>query len=86
MFIDLVRKIESYLEEISQCANSADWDFAQSERLIMQEEDIAYHLEIYPYVVSDLFKDILSVKSDMIETILMFWETDYEFKRIRHQN
>lgn len=68
MFTDLVRKIESYLEEISQCANSADWDFAQSERLTMQEEDIAYHLEIYPYVVSDLFNDILSVKTDMIET------------------
>lgn len=60
MFIDLVRKIESYLDEISQYANNEYWECAQSERILAQEEDIKYELETYPSIVTDLFDDILS--------------------------
>lgn len=65
MFTELVRKIESYLDEISQYVNDEYWECAQSEWLLAQEENIKYELEIYPTVVSSLFNDILSVKEKM---------------------
>lgn len=68
MYINLVRKIESYLDRISQYANNECWEKAQSERIIIQEEKIKYDLEIYPDIVSNLFDDILSVKSKMDES------------------
>lgn len=67
MFIDLVRKIESYLNEISEDANNEYWECAQSEQILAQEEDIKYELETYPNIVSNLFNDILSMKSEMDE-------------------
>lgn len=67
MFIELVRKIESYLDEISQYANNGCWESAQSDWILVQEEDIEYELETYPNIVSNLFNDILSMKSEMDE-------------------
>lgn len=67
MFIDLVRKIESYLDEISQYADCGYWECAQSERILEQEDDIKYELETYPQIVSNLFEDILSMKREMDE-------------------
>ena len=67
MFIDLVRKIESYLDELSQYADCGYWECAQSERILEQEDDIKYELETYPQIVSNLFEDILSMKREMDE-------------------
>ena len=67
MFIDLIRKIESYLDEISQYSNNEYWECAQSEQIQSKEEDIKYELETYPNIVSDLFDEIVSAKCEMDE-------------------
>lgn len=67
MYLEFVRKIESYLDEISQYVNNEYWTLSQSERINTLEEDIKYDLETYPQIVSDLFEDILSVKAEMDE-------------------
>lgn len=65
MFIDLIRKIESYLNEISQYSNNECWECSQSEQIQAKEEYIKYELETYPEIVSDLFNDVLSAKCEM---------------------
>ena len=67
MYANFVRKIESYLDDIIQYVNNEYWMCAQAEHILAQEEYIRYELETYPQIVSNLFEDILSIKTEMDE-------------------
>lgn len=65
MYAMLIRKIESFFYEIYLYASADFWDNALSERMITLQEEIEYTIKLYPRVVSELFDDIVSLKTEM---------------------
>ena len=67
MFIDIIFKIESYLDDMYQFANNEHQESNQFEQMLEIEEVIKSELEIYPSIVSELFDNIISAKKQIVE-------------------
>ena len=67
MYAILLRKIESYLDELYQFAGEIDSCYLPPETILLMEDSIKQCLESYPEIVLDIFNDIVTLKEDMIQ-------------------